>query len=259
MAVNKSQKVLVEKLQELAYDICHHLNFDCLFPVLLHPKLRFLSPKQLRSLHYLKRRTHTDADVARELLTILDQQPAFSTRRFIACLLVEEDHRGHEDIAKRLMDTISSNEANRIRRLVARVKDRSPIRHSTRHDFDLPWDSNQLVGNDIVQRDKELQSIFKSGETRHMVADERSDNGDIRILEELYQGLDWIHKSSMQKSDIAEFFIKLFAKCQELDSPNCGILKSRIYWAQHLLYKAWELDELAIQYASLATETLPNQ
>lgn len=261
MAANKSQRTLVSKFQELADDICCNLNFDTLFSKLLNPKLRFLSKKQLKSLHQFKK-THTDADVARELLTILDQQPPASTRRFITCLLMDDDHRGHEDIAKILMDRIPSVEANRIRRLVARLVDRSPERPpikttqsgQTQLNFDLPWDSNQLLGEDVVKRDIELRNIFSSGTVVMLRKDdERRFNGECGILEALYYGMALMRRGNdMHKNSIAELFIVLLVKCQELDSPNRDTLIRRIYWAQSQMYKARELDDLAFHSASLA-------
>lgn len=259
--LHKSQLTLVSKFQELAEDICCNLNFDTLFPKLLNPKLRFLSKKQLKFLHQFKK-THTDADVARELLTILDQQPPASTRRFITCLLMDDDHRGHEDIANRLMDRIPSDEASRIRCLVARLVDRTPERLSIttqseqaqlQLDFEPLWDSNQLLGEDVVKRDIELRTIFRSGVVTLRKGDERCFNGEFGILEALYYGMALMRTGNdMHKNSIAELFIELLVKCQELDSPNRDTLMRRIYWAQSQMYKARQLDNLASHSASLA-------
>ena len=270
MAANKSQLTLVSKFQESADDICHNLNFDTLFPKLLNPKLRFLSKKQLKSLHQSKK-THNDTYVARELLSILDQQPPVSTRRFIACLLMDDDHRGHEDIAKTLMNTIPSVEANRIRRLVASLADRSPERTSTsttqgegqaQLDFDPPWDtrdSNQLLGEDLVRRDVELQYIFRSGDVTVLLRDDgdkqRFKSAERGILEALYYGLALMRRGiDVHKDSIAELFIELLMKCRELDSgsPNRDTLTRRVYWAQSQMYRALQLDDLAFHSASLA-------
>ena len=163
--MSTSETILVKRFQAIADDFCHNLNFDVLFPKLLIPKLRFLSRAQLKYLRDLKKRS-TDTDVAQELLTILDSKPPISTRQLIACLLVDDDHRGHQYIADKVMHSIPTVEAQRIHRLIARL-DKYPVRVDTGPSSLLvtkPWDRNYLVGEDIQRRDDELRTLFNRGQ-----------------------------------------------------------------------------------------------
>lgn len=122
-----SELLLVRRVLGQAEPICASLNFSSLLPFLVVPMLRFLSAKEVQILY----RHDSSRDKANQLIMFLDSKSPAHVRRFLACLLAEHDHLGHQDVASRLMEKIPFEEAQKIRRIV-RNYDRS-VRDTPSH------------------------------------------------------------------------------------------------------------------------------
>ena len=96
-------RYLPHRLQRIVFDhswyISTQLNYTQLLPYFLIPKYNFLSNEELQQLNELR----TDQQKANKLLLLLRAKPISAFRKFVACLVEENEHLGHEDLSRRLL------------------------------------------------------------------------------------------------------------------------------------------------------------
>jgi hypothetical protein len=93
---SKSVKKLV---LSRAREIYRYVKVEELIPELVNPELSFVTQKELEKLHKI----NGDSRKARELLVILNKKGSIATCKFMACLLLEPEHSGHQELAQELM------------------------------------------------------------------------------------------------------------------------------------------------------------
>ena len=249
--LKSSELLLVRKVKSCAPDINASLNFRALLPILQRPRLRFLTRKQLKLLVKQLEKRYSDSSIANELLLILDEDNPSSIRKFIACLLEEQQHRGHRDVADRLMKTIPRVEAEKIQRLRA---DQTPVARCAVHPMEI---QGSLRGKHFTKLDRELWSRFNVGEydrlselTVRIRRLPRYTN-DQKIVAMWFDSLTAMHRDEMS---ISKHLLPALELCRE--SENRLILEGRIYQRMGQLYLILGLQEEADYCIGLAEYSL---
>lgn len=111
---SKSVKKLV---LSRARQIYSYVKVDELIPELVSPELRFVTQKELEKLHKI----NGDSRKVRELLLILNKKGSLAACKFVACLTLEPEHSGHQELAKELMGSLSQNERERIKNIISKA------------------------------------------------------------------------------------------------------------------------------------------
>ena len=111
---SKSVKKLV---LSCARQIYSYVKVDELIPELVNPELSFVTQKELEKLHKI----NGDSKKARELLLILKKKGSLAACKFVACLALEPEHSGHQELAKELMGNLSQNERERIKNIISKA------------------------------------------------------------------------------------------------------------------------------------------
>lgn len=111
---SKSVKKLV---LSRARQIYSYVKVDELIPELVNPELRFVTQKELEKLYKI----NGDSRKVRELLLILNKKGSLAACKFVACLTLEPEHSGHQDLAKELMENLSQNERERIKNIISKA------------------------------------------------------------------------------------------------------------------------------------------
>ena len=201
----------------------------------------------------------TDRHKASQLMVLLDGKSPHKVRRFVACLLSEDRHLGHEDIATRLMQRIPSVEAEKIRKIVknARVRSVSPNEGVSRRESVVTHIPRlcvtqielvgELAGKSFHKLDTALWSLFSTGKynslgelTRRMNATPR---GDYKIVALWFDCLIAMHRDHDYSRCLTTYLMPALLACKK--SRNRTILEGRIYQRMAQVYLTMGHKDLA--------------
>ena len=94
-----------------------YIDVDHLTAELTNTKLEFMTPTELTKLYEIR----GPYKKASHLLVHLKQQSPKSIRKFVACLILERDHIGHQDISQAIMKDLTRTEKFKVYKLVKQV------------------------------------------------------------------------------------------------------------------------------------------
>ena len=117
MAVALRQCSLKEVVFNHSKLIDSYVCVEHLIAELTNSRLEFLTPNELSKLYG----TSGEQKRARLLLVYLKQQDNKTLRKFLACLVVEKEHKGHQDICEAIMRDIPKSEKVKVFKLVEQV------------------------------------------------------------------------------------------------------------------------------------------
>ncbi len=117
MAVALRQSSLKEAVFNHSKLIDSYVCVEHLIAELTNSRLEFLTPNELSNLYG----TSGEQKRARLLLVYLKQQDNTALRKFLACLVVEKEHRGHQDICEAIMRDLPESEKLKVFKLVEQV------------------------------------------------------------------------------------------------------------------------------------------
>ena len=95
-------------------EISKYLNCQSLWKYFQKQELRFLTRKE----RDLLQQEPSETEKATKLLDILDRKPELAVRKFIVCLLLEREHRGHRELIESILPKISPKRREKIYQLV---------------------------------------------------------------------------------------------------------------------------------------------
>ncbi len=254
------------------------LSFQPLLSRILHPKLNFLTRREIELLH----NQSTEYKKAYELLLILNRKGALAHRKFIACLRLEDDHRGHVLLAKSIMRRLSPTETEKVNCLVALVQSDTPV-SSTRSspapddnvyansvyriiDPDKPMPLIHLVGDlddeEFLTLDRKFWHYFSTGDYSSLdtvvrrVGSSPEAPSDWKIVAMWFQALIVMHRDNNYDLCIAELLQPALDLCSDTDSENKIILEGRIYQRMAQIYLVMKRKDLAQMHFDKAKQQL---
>ena len=118
MAVSSSRDYSLKEAVFNHSKLIHsYVSVEHLAAELTNTKLEFMSPVELAKLYEIP----GEQKKARHLLVCLKQQNVKSIRKFVACLVLERDHVGHQDICQAIMKDLPKSEKIQVLKLVKQV------------------------------------------------------------------------------------------------------------------------------------------
>ena len=251
------------RLRRAVFDHSRHistqLNFTQLWPYLLTPKYNFLTDEELKQLDELS----TDRQKANKLLLLLRAKPNRAIRKFIACIVEENEHLGHEDLSKRLLCAASSlapTEIKEIKQLVKKkdrmenlIKSRDFIplmRRSISATVAEPVACNKpgpeppmslidyrgcLSRNKYDNLDRRLWDYFSTGRyddltelAQRLTANDKAPI-DLKIIGKWFEALIVMHRDGSYETCLKSVLQPALEMCSHPEVQNQNILEGRIY------------------------------
>jgi len=251
------------RLRKIVFDHSRHistqLNYTQLWPYLLTPKYNFLNDKELQQLDEL----HTNQQKANKLLLFLRAKPISAFRKFIACVVEENEHLGHEDLSRRLLCTtppLAPIVVKKIKQLVSK-KDRMEWLMKLNEDSSRPFMQARSTstisitasckpGPELPMRlieyrgcltrskydklDRRLWDYFSNGwyddldKLMRRLTENRQAPIDLRVVGKWFEALIVMHRDGSYKACL-EILQPILEMCSEPEVQNQNILEGRIY------------------------------
>ena len=225
-----------------ARHIYNLVNVDELIPEMVTPSCCFLTASELEKLH----RASGDLKKARQLLVFLKAKSASAARQFIACLLLEPEHRGHQELARELMGSISYMERQRVMKIVDGVRaerrfgdiDSDAVMHTNSGSVEKPLPpielQGPLKGEKYSQLDERLWLYLQKSQydlfyklTGRMQA--RTDMPDYQIVGMWFDSVAYIHTDKDHKKCIRKLLEPALNLCKSSRVINKNILGGRLH------------------------------
>ena len=227
MAIRGRSVTVKKVLLSRARTIYNYVKVDELIPELVHPECCFLTHKELEKLHGI----HGDSRKARELLLLLKKKGSLATCKFIACLMLEPEHIGHQEVAKELMDSLPQNEQQRIYALNGKAT--SALK---KVDKSPPYIELQgrLKGSKFEKLDRRLWLYLRESKydlfyelTTRMRG--RSDVPEYQIIGMWFESVAYIHKDKDHEKCVSDLLTPALELCNDPKVVNQSILEGRLY------------------------------
>ena len=234
-----------EFVQSLSPEICKYLKMKgALSPLLCTPELSFLTPHQLQELY----RVPSEKAVAEELLLLLDTAEELSFCKFVGCLLMEPEHRGHREIVKCLIEIMQSLQNIEMPQLLVCIELKGDI-----------------VGKEFVEIDRSLWEMFAKKKYAAVIQQAQSirldstagASIDRKIVASSFEAVTLVHqgtaKGNFQKA-ITHLLLPALKLCEK--SENSLILQGRICLRMAQIYLQMKQPDVAEVYFGIAKGSL---
>ena len=247
-------------LQWVVFDhsrlISTQLNFTQLWPHFVTPKYNFLTDEELKQLEELK----TNQQKANKLLFLLRAKPICAFRKFVACLVKEDEHLGHEDLSRRLLRSalsLAPIEVKKIKQLVDKKhrfewlitdsRKLSPIRATSTavavtysvSGPELPMTLIDYRGclsmSKYDKLDRRLWEYFSNGKyddlgklTQRLAMNDKAPI-DLKIIGKWFEALILMHRDGLYEKCLENVLQPALEMCSQPEVQNQNILEGRIY------------------------------
>lgn len=234
------------------------LNVDELFPHFITPKYQFLSGDELLQLMA----PGTLRSKAGKLLLILRKKSWSDTRKFVACLLVEEEHRGHTDIVQVLIKDLPLEELAQIM-LIVNDGLFFPCAGQGSPQKSLPPIELQgpLLEREYIQLEERLWGYFAARDyASYAELCERMQSSEGSPFDWKISGLWFESLLSMLRdgeyTKCADMLLVALKKVQESDSANKIYLEGRLHRRLTYVYEIMGKKEEAAMHFAMARQLL---
>ena len=278
-----------KELFKKSKDIHDSLLFEPLWSHLIHPTLQFLTAKEIDHIH----KQQNDYQRANELLLLLHKKAPLASRKFIACLSLEVEHRGHRLLVKSIMRQLPRSEVNKINRLVKLTQQDNPASPrgnspAIQLDGSLNLEDNKqsihgpivlfnqrpekpmppfhlvgdLDGDEFHKLDRQLWYYFSTGKYESLekkverIRSMPQSPSDWKIVAMWFQALIVMHRDNDYHRCIGDLLLPALQQCSETNSENQLILEGRIYQRMAQIYLVMNLKDLAVKHFEMAKRNL---
>ena len=216
------------------------VKVDELLPELITPDCCFVTPEESERLNKIS----GDYKKARELLLLLKRKRSRAARKFVACLILEPEHSGHQELATELIGSLSRKEQQRIKRIVAKVR---LVRSETSNDTAVETDTvsiekplppielqGPLKGKKFTELDQRLWLYLR--ESRYELfykltarMRERSDVPEYQIVGMWFESLAYVHTDKDHQKCVSSLLKPALELCKNPRVNNNNILEGRLH------------------------------
>ena len=259
--------------------LSEQLNFTQLLPYFSTPGYQFLNNEELNKLDELP----TDRLKANKLLVILRAKPWYAIRKFLACVFDEDEHSGHEDLAKLFQSILPPDEIKKIRQLmrkpIVRVnhcsccnrRSKSTLVTSHRSMAVVQYDGPRpelpmtlvqyegcLVRKGYDKLDRQLWDHFSNGRYDDLAVLTKRVNAntkapiDFKIIGKWFESLILMHRDGNYKICLRDILKPALGMCSESKVQNRNILEGRICQRMAQVYLVMGKKEKATKYFNRA-------
>ena len=227
MAIRGRSVTVKKVVLSRARTIYNYVKVDELIPELVHPECCFLTDRELEKLHGI----HGDSRKARELLLILKKKGSLATRKFIACLMLEPEHSGHQEVAKELMESLPQNEQQRIYALIGKATSALKKVDKSPSYIEL---QGRLKGSKFEKLDHRLWFYLRESKydqfyelTTRMRG--RSDVPEYQIVGMWFESVAYIHQDMDHEKCVSDLLTPALELCNDPKVVNRNILEGRLH------------------------------
>ena len=276
MIARRTDNTLKEGIFRRTQVFSNYLHFEPLWCKFIHSDLQFLSTTEIDQLQCMR----TDHQRANRLLTLLKKKPSFASLKFVACLCLESEHRGHRILFNKYKTLMSGEEKEKLEELIKLFQSTMMSPESSRSNSPAPEMSSLIVQpqrplppfdltGDLADCDKSyhkldqhLWNYFSYGKFNDLeklvvrTCSNPDSPDDWRIVAMWFHGLIIMHKDNDYERSITEFFEPALQMCSATESENKLILEGRIYQRMSQVYLCLNRTELATEFFERAKELL---
>ena len=213
-----------------ARQIYNYVKVDELIPELVNPELSFVTQKELEKLHKI----NGDLRKVRELLLILNKKGSLAACKFVACLTLEPEHSGHQELAEELMRSLPQNEREKIKNIISKAtfitakacQVEKPIPHVELQGY--------LKGNHFDKLNCRLWSYLQEGqyESFYKLTTQMRQTPTIveyQIIGLWFESVAYIHNDNDHEKCISSLLKPALELCKDPQVTNKTILEGRLY------------------------------
>ena len=241
-----------------ARQIYSYVKVDELIPELVNPELSFVTQKELEKLHKI----NGDSRKVRELLLILNRKGSLATCKFVACLTLEPEHSGHQELAQQLMGGLSQNERERIKNIVRKAtlntakacQVEKPLPHIELQGY--------LKGSKFDKLNHRLWLYLQKGQYESFYTLTTRMRCQTPIVVEYqivglwFESVAYIHKDKDHERCISSLLKPALELCKDPQVTNKTILEGRLYQRLSQISLIIGRNQEAIDYFHMAESRL---
>ncbi len=237
--------------------ICKYLNYQSLRKYLLIPKLEILSNEELELLE----NESSDTEKANKLLIILHQKSKSSIRKFTACLLLEQEHRGHAELSDSILAEVSTHEKEKIKQIVQ--KNALQLNEPPPRPVEFIYFTGDLEmgkGCAFHKLDIKLWEYFSTADYSNLetLVDKLVEQDQVpldwRIIGSWFRALILMHRNHQYSTCIETILEPALQDCK--NSENRTILEGRILQRIAQVYLVMKENGKAVTHYQMAKEKL---
>ncbi|MCG8620722.1 MAG: hypothetical protein MJE68_01815 [Proteobacteria bacterium] len=241
-----------------AREIYRYVKVEELIPELVNPELSFVTRKELEKLHKIS----GDSKKARELLVILNKKGSLATCKFVACLSLEHEHSGHQELAQELMRNLSQNERERIKNIISKAT--CNTEKACQVEKPLPHIELQgyLKGSKFDKLNHHLWFYLQEGqyESFYTLTTRMRCQAPIvveyQIIGLWFESVAYIHNDKDHENCISNLLKPALELCKDPQVTNQTILEGRLYQRLSQLSLIIGKNHEAIDYFHMAESRL---
>ena len=236
--------------------IYSYVKVDELIPEFVHPELSFLTTDEIERLRGI---SYGDSEKARELLVILKKKNSLANSKFVACLMLEPEHSGHQQLAKELMSGIPENGKKIIKKIISNYK--MAVKGNIEHPLAPIKLHGCLKGSHYEKLDCRLWSYLQSRQydslyklTKRMR--ERTDVVDYQIVAMWFESVVYIHGDKDHEKCITDLLKPALELCKVSNVTNQTILEGRVHQRMSQILLILGKNEEAVEHFHMAEHCL---
>ena len=252
---SQSSKLRTVKKAVLSHSrrIYSDIKVDELIPEFVHPELSFLTTKEIERLHGI----YGDSQKARELLLILKKKSRKDNCKFVACLMLEPEHSGHQQLAKELMNDIPQSEKTVIKKIFSKV--------TVGNDVETPLApielQGYLKGSHYERLDCRLWSYLQNGQYDsfyELTGRMRGSTNvvDLQIVAMWFESVAYIHGDKDHEKCITDLLKPALELCKSPNVTNQTILEGRVHQRMSQVLLILGMKEEAVEHFHMAERCL---